>query len=407
MADLGLILGAALAGGVSGAGQAGKEALQSQQQFMEKQDLINQQEQLDEQKQLRIQEAHHQFLNTQQENLFAHEDTTQASQQAFQGGQGDANRANALDVTSAQGENAMAVEKVRAATEMAISQATQSTALQVARMAHLSQSIVSTGDGTMYNVGLGNDGKPTSTMLTQADGSPLKGPKNMDASTGLFVKALMEQADLAKKNGDEAGADMATNRMSMLLQGASLKDVMGISATDVPPSDALKALVDHPDKIGDFKAKYPKYYATMLTGAAQATGATTTPAAAPTATAAVPAAASSATSTGAAGTPPLPPATGAAPDIGAGSKAPALIGGNLPPAATDPDTLLKASLAALSKQGTAKPIVAPAAAATPTMPTSQFAQTVQPASAQFGPKPGVLDGTGNGLVNQQLPNSNM
>jgi hypothetical protein len=393
MADLGLILGAALAGGVAGAGGAAKDALKSQQEYMQKDDLIHLQNQLDEQKQLRIQEAHQTFLSGQQDKLFGHEETMQGSLFAHDSGEKKLDRANVLDNTKQQGDNAMAVEQVRASTEMAIASMNRQTSLAVARMAHAAQSVQSDATGLMWSVGVGPDGNVTTQPLTGPDGKQLQGPKNIDAATGMFVKALTETADLAAKNGDTEGHDVAVQRMSMLLSGTPLKDVMGMSSTDVPPARALAALQTPEGQAhyADFKAKWPKFAAQMETGgtvpkgAGDGSGKTST----------APNPFASATSTGTPGTPPLPGNGPAVPTEQV--NRPALVGGQLPPAAAGwqgrPEVTPPAGVAPVTPAAPAAP--APAA------PAPTFAQSVRP-PAFAAPAPNVLDPVGQGLITQQI-----
>lgn len=401
MADLGLILGAALAGGAAGAGGAAKDALKSQQEYMQKDDLIHLQNQLDEEKQLRIQEAHQQFLSGQQDKLFGHEDTMQGKLLSHQSGENALNRDNALDVTQMQGDNAMAVEKVRAATEMAIANLNKQSALAVARMAHAAQSVQSDASGMLWSVGVGPEGNVTTQPLAGPDGKQLQGPKNIDAATGMFVKALTETADIAAKNGDTEGHDVAVQRMSMLLSGTPLKDVMGMASTDVPPARALAALQTPEGQAhyAEFKAKWPKFAAQMETGG------TAPKAASADKGGSSPNPFDDATSTGTPGQVPLP-AKGAAKPAERVNR-PALVDGNIPAG-------MQGQAAAVMAQPSYAPpanvAAVPAPAAPPTPMSAGLSPVVTSAQSFTGAtKPGLNssryspnDPTGLGLVTSKM-----
>ena len=170
---------------------------------------------------------------------------------------------------------------------------------------------------------------------------------------------------------------------------------MGLSATDVPPPGALAALQTPEGQAhyAEFKAKWPKFAAQMETGGQVPKGVINAAASGSTSSSPNP---FNATSTG---TPGVPPINGAAPDPGKGTVNPALANGNIPPSADDG---IAATQAALSQRGTAKPAAAPAPAPAPTMPPTAFQNSIQ---NPYGPKVGVLDGTGNGLglITQQIP----
>jgi hypothetical protein len=266
-------------------------------------------------------------------------------------------------------------------------------------MAHAAQSIQSDASGALFSVGVDKDGTVTTTQLKGPDGKPLQGPKNIDAATGMFVKALTDTADLAARNGDTEGHDMAIQRLNMLLSGTPLKDVMGLAPSDVPNPRALAALQTPEGQAhyAEFKAKWPKFAASMENGG-QVPKAVVTAASGTTSSSPNPfadTASTDATSTGTAGTPPLPGANAPAAPVQQVNRPP-LVRGQLPPAAAGwqgrPEVTPPADVA---------PIVAPAPTVQPAPAPPTFAQSVKPAPFA-APAPNVLDPVGQGLIAQQF-----
>lgn len=112
MSGFGLILGAAAAGGMQGAGEAGKQSLQLAQEAQQKQDLVQLQAQLEMEKDKQIAAINHDYRTSENQQLFEHSDAQAAIQRSFDAEQKGYDRANTLGVVGAQGENAKAVENI-------------------------------------------------------------------------------------------------------------------------------------------------------------------------------------------------------------------------------------------------------------------------------------------------------
>jgi hypothetical protein len=390
MADLGLILGAALAGGVAGAGGAAKDALQSQQKFMQQDDLVHTQNELDTQKQLRIAEVNHGYRMDENTDLYAHQNAMQDKTIAAQATEGDKNRG----VTTGEGDknraNSLAMEQLRLSVEQSMASANRENALAIARMN--TNKVETDGTGAMWNTFVGDDGKTHTEPLNGPDGQ-LHGAKNMDAATTAIIGALKSRADKLAMSDPEAAA-RAEEQIVQIATAGSAAAVFGADKVKIPKQEALDYLAAHPDTVDQFAKQYPSYWWARTQGGSAPSPST----AKPTGTTSNP------YDTGAPGQPPLPASGVGAPGV---VNKPPLVNGNIP------SNMQGRAAAVMGQASYAPPAnVAPIQPAAEPQPATAnpravvtnaqtFAGSVKPGfnSNRFTPN----DPTGLGIVASQLP----
>lgn len=370
MADLGLILGAGLAGGMAGAGQAGGAALHTEQENQDKQDLATVQSQLEEQKDLRIMEAAQVNTAANQQAGFAHEDTTQANAQQFQGGQGDLNRANNVTLTGMN--NATSIQAATIGASAATTDATimANASMANAQLAAANRSIQTLGDGRIVSIGR----DPTSGQLTTqqlldpTSGKPMIGMKNLNQASVLLAQSLMQEAQHQASMGLNDEATKNYTLAQSVLQG---KDIgAALNPAKMPTPQDIAALTRNGTPTPLLQAQYDKKYGV---GAAAA------------AVSAAQASAAPAAAGGPAATNPVVPSLPAAAPI---SAAVPVAAGGTPSFGTAPSPFAAPTPALGSGMAVGSGLPTP----------DQFASAQQPGVTPMPPMPG----TNTGLINQQL-----
>lgn len=334
--DLGLILGAALAGGAEGAGGAAKDSMKSMQDTIQKQDLVKMQSDLDYQKQSALQQSQQNFLQGQQQNQFGHEDTTLEKTQGFQAGQTDKEIAARATEGSADRANRLSIAEAERSTQLSIASMSNGIAQQHLNMMRNATTVITDASGKMFYSQVNPaGGTPAVTpVINPIDGSQMQGPKNVDTVTTLVAQSLMAESKANETLDPAKAADLARQARD-IMTGRTKPGDIGLK---IPTGPDIDTLIKNPSQhnIDLFKQHYPGVDPQMYlkpggVGTAPATGA---PAGG-----------------GVPGTPGLP----GSPDTGAGTQAPPLIAGQMP----STDQNIAASNAALANRGTAKPAPAP------------------------------------------------
>lgn len=284
---MGLILGAALAGGAEGAGKAAETSVASMQDAQQKLDLVKMQEQLEEQKDLRVQEAAHGFRMQEQGAQFAHEDVVQANQQKFLGSEGAANRANALALGQLQSNTEIKAAGIHAGAEIAATQISAAASQANARLMASAKNIQTLADGRIVAIGI----DPTTMKQTvnplmdpNDPNKPLMGMKNLDQRTILLAQGLMQSSVHKMQMGDQAGAAADQQAAQTVLTTGQLPPTMG----KTPSPQSIDYLVKNPSTAAQFDAQFGAGQASKVLSAA-ATQQSGTPATAQGATPGTPA----------------------------------------------------------------------------------------------------------------------
>lgn len=276
-ASIGLILGGAVAGGAEGAGRAAVNSLASTQEAQQKEDLVKMQMQLEEQKDLRVMEAGHGYRMEEQGAQFAHEDTTQANQQKFLGGEGDKNRTNAMALGQLQSTTEIKAAGIHAGASLAAARISAGASMANARLAAMGKSITTLGDGRIVAVGMDSSGQKqvVTPLMDPADPSkPLMGMKNLDQRTILLAQSFGNEGTRLMGMGQQDEAQKQFEQMRNILMG---KDPGDTGTHKVASSQSVDHLLKNPNSADQFDAQFGKGQAAMVIQQAKAQG-TTTPA---------------------------------------------------------------------------------------------------------------------------------
>lgn len=280
-ASIGLILGGAVAGGAEGAGRAAVNSLASTQEAQQKEDLVKMQMQLEEQKDLRVMEAGHGYRMEEQGAQFAHEDTAQASQQKFMGGEGDKNRANSMDQAKLQSETQLKTTSMSVGGSLAAARISAGASMANARLAAMGKSITTLGDGRIVAIGMDPSGQKqiVTPMMDPADPSkPLMGMKNLDQRTILLAQSFGNEGTRLMGMGQQDEAAKSFEQMRNILQG---KDPSAAAASQkVASAQSVDHLLKNPGLAAQYDAQFGQGSAAMVLQQSKAQG-TTTPATAP------------------------------------------------------------------------------------------------------------------------------
>lgn len=269
MADIGLILGGALAGGLQGAGAAGVGAIHTQQEQEGKEDLVKLQTQLEEQKDLRIMEAKQGYDVTNQNSQFAHMDLSQANEQKFTGGENDKSRANAVTLTGMNNATTIRAAGISAGASLQGDIIRANSAKYAADLAANKQTMTADATGKMFLLNERTGG--TTPVLDSQTGKQLTSAKDIPASVQLTAKSYMDQA--------HAALTMDPKDPTALALMDTARAMLGVQTPEVPkspPSDASVArLIAHPEMAGLYDAQYGKGQAAATLAAAAAKKAAT------------------------------------------------------------------------------------------------------------------------------------
>jgi hypothetical protein len=270
------LIGAAIAGGLQGGGEAAKASLGSMQDAVQKEELTRLANKLDEQKQMRIQANNQQFLSaqasedrtfrtserlgnekflsTQQQGLFAHQEKVSSE-----------DRASREKIAAANDRTSKAVAGIHAASA-------RSNMLLSLSAPHMQ--MLADGSIGMVSNSMGKDGKWSTTYspVNDASGQPIKGPRTMTDAMKLQVeqygrdiqdanKALVKISETGivdPKNPEIVRLQKIINNKTQLQNVifgkefwnnttdspdriiAELKDAKG----SAPPADQIKAVLD-------------------------------------------------------------------------------------------------------------------------------------------------------------------
>lgn len=268
MADLGSIIGSAIAGGLQGGGAAAEKSLASSQDALQKEDLIKMQNQLDEAKQMRILEAtqaydksktegEHTFQVGRDTANFAHQDTRQDKDIAAQ------TSLHQMDNKSAERRTAMSVGGELAAANIHASIARAQLAAEQNR-----GTVHDLADGTLGFIP-NNGGPAQQVMIPDAKGNMTPA---MTSKIPEGAKIVLQQ--LAKQQNDTVtGTDE-----SRAAAGAAIRDLVSnnydlgkIGGKFISPFRQTQFLADYA-KGGDEAVKAMKTYdaATGIPGSAKA-----------------------------------------------------------------------------------------------------------------------------------------
>jgi hypothetical protein len=202
------LIGAAIAGGLQGGGEAAKVSLGSMQDAVQKEELTRLANELDEQKQMRIQANNQQFLSAQagEDRKFRTSErlgteTFTATQQkdrfAHEADQGDKERTSRKEISAASN-----------ATQIRSSQISAGAHLQAARM-QLEKPVLQQGaDGTFtalsFKIQPDGSYRQVATQVLGADNKPLVGKRDLTDRDKLELTNLQGQLLEKKKAIDKA-----------------------------------------------------------------------------------------------------------------------------------------------------------------------------------------------------------
>lgn len=317
---LGLIFGAGLAGAAKGAGEAGEVSLHSMQDAEQRQELVKMQLQLEEQKDLRIQEAAHGYRMEEQGAAFTHEETMQANQQDFLGGEGQANRANALQLGQLQSSTTIRAAGIQAGAATADARIMANASMTNARLAAMGKSIQTLGDGRVVSIGL-DPNTMTQSVTPLMDPSnpdkPLMGMKNLDQRTILLAQSFGQEGQRLMGMGQQEEAAKQFEMMRNILNGKDPSDA-GM-AHKVASPQSVNYLLKNPGTASQFDAQFGKGSAAQVMQMAQQT---TTPATRSAAAPATPTAPAGSASGYPAAAPAAAPVSTAAPAVAPAAPAP-------------------------------------------------------------------------------------
>lgn len=249
MSDLGLIMGAALAGGVAGAGGAAKDALAENQQFMQKGDLLKMQEELDMAKQMRIQEAQQNFQTNLQQQGFTHDENMQGQRLTFEGEQGDLNRSNQKDIAGMQTQAEIKAAGIHAGATVQAAQIGADASMHNAALMATSRTIQTLGDGRIVSIGI----DPTTNtqvvrpLMDPSDPTkPLMGPKNLDQQHLLVAENLAKQGAAYAAQGMHDQASTLYQQANDILTGKMTFDQLNKGTPMQAPDAAVDLLAKSP-----------------------------------------------------------------------------------------------------------------------------------------------------------------
>lgn len=310
---MGLILGAALAGGLQGAGQAAQTSLGLQQKQLGEQDLLKMQEDLDEQKLMRLQESQQTFQGQQATQAQNFQQQMQAEQLGAQQNMEGDREDNALEIAKNSNATELAAANIHVGGEIAAAKIAASASLMNAKLAVSGRNIQTLADGSMVSIGFdpSTNTQTVRPLLDPTTGQPIKGAKNLSESQIKIGASYLDQASALLKldpQNPEAQKMMDTGRA--ILNGGA---VPGGTSQTVAPATAVAYLLAHPDSNtqSQFDAKYGPGQAKALIQQSTKTPPVTTPAVAPVIPAgAAPFPVSTGAPTDGTVNPPLPPGLG-------------------------------------------------------------------------------------------------
>lgn len=284
MADLGMILGAALAGGAAGAGGAAKDSMKSMQDAQEKEDLVRLSSQLDEQKQMRLNEAQNNFQLTYQNNAFGHDESMQSQRQGFESGENKLQRASSEKIAANSNATSIRTAQISAGASMAAAQLAASVTRRGQDMQRGQHTLQTMQDGRVAVISYGGPGGESNTTFLKdpETGKDLIGSKDISASTLAVGKSMIDEATLTLKDQaatpeDKQHAHEQLAAARAVIQGKDVPGVPKMKAT--PTKDMLDKLKGDPAKFSDQMDTYtgvPGFSAAYLKGDGAAPAAPTT-----------------------------------------------------------------------------------------------------------------------------------
>lgn len=404
---LGLILGAAAAGGLQGGGDAGRTAVAANQEAQNKEDLVKMQEEMEAQKDMQIAALNQSYHVTNAQADYAHADLTQANEQKFQGAQGDANRASSQTIAGMQTGAEIQSAQIHAGAETQAAQIGADASMSNARLLANAHSVQTLGDGRIVATSYDPDThKMTAVPLMDPSdpNKPLMGVKNIDQQHLLMATNLSKMAMEYQQMGLTDQATALMQQSNDVLSGKLSPQNVGQGANKVAPPAAVSWLTKNPtmDNANFFDQKYqmaPGSGAALLAQAGvklPTPTASTTPAGLgssgyPAVSAAGPGGAAYAPVQ-----PPLPPSAGTTPTVAPAKSAAA-------PAAAQATPVQMQTGAPMGYGGSA-PAAMPINATQPA-PVTQTTQGTAPTTQGVTAAPGAVNwaSTNAGLVNSQLP----
>lgn len=403
---LGLVLGAAAAGGLQGGGEAGRTAVATNQEAQNKEDLVKMQEEMEAQKDMQIAALNQSYHVTNTATDFANQTTAANAQRAFEGSQGDLNRSNTKDIAGMQTSAEIQSAQIHAGAETQAAQISADASMSNARLMAMAHSVQTLGDGRIVATSF----DPTthqmnvSPLMDPNDPTkPLMGVKNIDQQHLLMAQNLSKMAMEYQSMGMNDQAAQLMQQSNDVLSGKLSPQNVGQGMNKVAPPAATQWLTSKGNAtLANANAYDQKYGLPPGTGAAlisQAGISLNTPtmtAAAPTGLGSSGYPAISAAGPGGAAyapvQPPLPPSAGTTPPV-----APAK-------AAAAPATPVQMATGAPMGYGGSAPAAMPINATQPN-PVQQTMQGTPPTTQGVTAAPGATNwaATNAGLVNSQLP----
>jgi hypothetical protein len=379
MANLGDILGSAIAGGIAGGGKAAETSLASSQKALQDQDLVKMQSDLDEQKQMRILELNqaydktktageHDYQTGRDTASFAHADATLDKTQGFTSKENALTRDSEDRRSAANNSTSIAVAQIHAAAQHA--------ATEAAKSGGTSQVL---DDGSLAFIN--HNGVATPIMVPDKDGNMVKAySSKIPEGAKLVLAQLAKQSEDTTNGTEESRAAAASGIRELVNNGYDLGKFGGRQIT---PGNQQKFLADYA-KGGQAAKDAVKVYdaATGIPGSAQAyltQSGTAAPAGEKTTTP---------------GSTPGMPGT---PDTGAGTKKPPLKAGAIP-------TIPVEDQYAAPAFGGTPPVSAPIAATAPSPVAGAAPPTAAPAPMPAtGPvnTAAPMTNVNNGIIAQQ------
>lgn len=412
MAGLGLIFGAALAGGLQGGGEAGRSAVAANQEAQNKEDLVKMQLQMEEEKDVKIAAINQDYHVQNTATDFANTTTAANAQRTFEGVQNNATRANAKDIAGMQTGAEIQAANIRVGGETAAAKIAADASMNNARLMAMAHSVQTLGDGRIVATSFDPDTHKMNVtpLMDPSDPSkPLMGVKNIDQQHLLMATNLSKMALEYESMGMHDQATSLMQQSNDVLSGKLAPQNVGQGVNKVAPPAATQWLTSKSNAtLANANAYDQKYGLPPGTGAAlisQAGISLNTPAMTPTSGSGYPAV----TAAGPGGAayapvqPPLPPSAGTTPAVAPTKPATAPTKPAAAPAAAQAMPVQMQTGAPMGYGGSA-PAAMPINAAQPS-PVAQTTQGTAPTTQGITAAPGAINwaATNAGLVNSQLP----
>lgn len=399
------LIGAAIAGGIEGAGKGASEATKQEAEYQDKSDLQQQYVSAVEAKDMRLAEQaqgyHVTNSATDFQNLTAvhTQDNTSAETRT------------AAEQSGANSRNAATIAGEKDVANIRETGANTRTAAEISAR-QMSDAIAHTNytpaqDGTVYATRPNKDGTYTTQVLTDVKGAPIRGLKDVPASVLKEYDGLMliARTKINQDPGDKEGLQMAADAIAMLRAygGGGANVTAAPSTASVQESDRIKLLANPtPQAMSNLDVHYgagtaaelikqSKASATAAPGASAPIAATAAAPVAGAATPATPDAASSAVAAAPAAASAAAPAPSAG-NAGAGGYAGSMSGAAARSAQYQADQQAAAA-AKMQEIADAKAALAGSQLKNPTRTA---------ANSRFGPRIDVFDQTDTGLIRRQI-----